>query len=103
MIHIGQRIRDLLHEKKIKQASLAKDMGVNPQRIHTILSQQNLTTDVLQDLMKNSGLKASEIFKETELIDENLIAVYKRLADTQSKLINLQEKVEKIMTGKRAN
>lgn len=98
MVHIGNSIRDLLHEKKIKQAALAKLMGINPQRVSSILQQQSITTDVMQDIMLHTQITAAEIFQEKPMSGA-LLDVYKQLADCQAKVISLQEKLHSKPAG----
>lgn len=64
MFDIGQKIKDLLHEKKISQAELARRLNVTSQSIGSSLRRSSMTTDLLIKIMGATGIKSVEVFEE---------------------------------------
>ncbi|MEM7369048.1 MAG: helix-turn-helix domain-containing protein [Bacteroidota bacterium] len=107
MIHIGQNIKDLLHQKRIKQAELARRMDTTPQGLNKRLSNSSMNTDSLVDIMQAAGIKSWEVFqdgspyelfKDSEDIVEESPAAYQtthqlRLQAARDKIKSLEEKV----------
>lgn len=101
MIHIGQIINELLYEKKISKAELARSLEVTPQSIGNSLKKNNMGTDYLQRIMKSTGIKSYEIFNDLiglGKVDERA-PLYGRscedlLREERIKIKALEEKVE---------
>ena len=73
-IHIGQRIKDLLHLRKISQAEIGRQLGKHSQVINKALMKRDIKTDLLQGIMQVTGITISEIFEIEEEVDITMIA-----------------------------
>lgn len=111
MIHIGQNIRELLHQKRIRQAELARRMETTPQGLNKRLSNPSMNTDSLIDIMQASGIKSWEVFQdgspfdvfqEEENVAEESQAGYQskpslhqvHLQSARDKIRSLEEKIQ---------
>lgn len=92
-IHVGQRLRELLSDKGLSQSDVARKLGVVPQRINSVLRQENINTDTMQAIMSAAGITWAEMGKEAMHLPDNVMNLYQQLVDCQQQIIDLQEQL----------
>ena len=73
-IHVGQRIKDLLHLRKISQAEIGRQLEKHSQVINKALMKRDIKTDLLQGIMQVSGITITEIFEVEKEVDSSILA-----------------------------
>ncbi len=102
-MHKGQKIKELLKQKKIKQVDFANDLGVSKQRVFQLLKEDDISIDRLMRIAKIIGVPLSELidneersiledkescFNEIRSLKEQLLA-YKIALKSQQDLIDV--------------
>ncbi|MDX2248250.1 MAG: hypothetical protein SF052_15815 [Bacteroidia bacterium] len=63
-IDIGQRIKDLLYEKKVSQSELSVKIGRHVQSLNKSLAGNTMKVDLLLEIMNVADIKSWEIFQD---------------------------------------
>jgi len=65
-MHKGQKIKELLKAKKIKQVDFANDLGVSKQRVFQLLKEDDISIDRLMRIAKIIGVPLRELIDKEE-------------------------------------
>lgn len=92
-IDIGERMRQLMTQRKLVHQEIAEKMGVAKQTLSSMLSRPNVTTDNVQRFMTATGIACWEIFSHDPPSQGQVYAAYEKIIAAQEKLISLQERI----------
>lgn len=101
MEHTGMRLKELLHEKNMKQKELAELLGVNSQRVNQLINQKSMSAVNLHNVLTAAGWTAAEFFKEAPP-EGKTIELLEKLTECQERVISLQERIMELESGKAA-
>ncbi|MEL6625431.1 MAG: helix-turn-helix transcriptional regulator [Bacteroidota bacterium] len=88
LIHIGERLKTLLNQKRISQAELARRLGTTAQSVNNSLNNQSMNTDTLQQMLIHMGSDLVEFatLEEAADIKSELDEIKDRLSELERKI-----------------
>jgi len=86
-IHIGDRLKKLLSQEGVKQADLARKLGLSPQSLNVSLGKGSMNTDTWQDILNALDISPERFFDvEDESLRVQLEELKKRMEKIEEKL-----------------
>ncbi len=76
MIDIGNKIKELLEQKRLKPTDLARHLGIRKQSAYYILSKPNIDTGQLEKIAEFFSVPMSFFFDSVETEEKNAIAFF---------------------------
>ena len=89
-IHFGDRIKKLLSQEGVKQADLARKLGLSPSSLNVSLGKGSMNTDTWQDILNALDISPERFF---DVEDENLRV---QLEELKKRMDSLEEKLEEL-------
>ena len=95
MLHIGQKISEMVSQEKLDVNTIAERLGKSKQAVYDMFSKEDLNTSLLRQFSEILNVPLAVFFDEEGVVDLE----YKNLAEANEEIKKLREEVVILKSG----